>query len=69
MFNTTEFKAQMVRKNLSGRDVAKALGINEATFYRKLRNDGSFTRGEIDTLIRVMDIANPSDIFFATKLA
>ena len=69
MFNIAEFKAQMARKNLSGRDVAKALGINEATFYRKLRDDGRFTRGEIDTLIQVMDIANPSDIFFAQELA
>ena len=69
MFDITLFKAQMVLKHLSGKDLAKALGIDESTLYRKLRNDGNFTRREINTLIQVMDIEDPSDIFFAEELA
>ena len=69
MFNENKLRAQMVLKGMSARDVSKVLDINEATFYRKLRNDGSFTRQEINTMIDVLEIEDPADIFFAPELA
>ena len=69
MFNENKLRAQMVLKGMSAKDVSKALDINEATFYRKLRNGGSFTRQEINTMIQVLEIDDPADIFFAPELA
>ena len=59
----------MVLKEISAKDLAKALDLNEATFYRKLKNDGSFTRGELEVIIQTLDIEDPADIFFAKELA
>lgn len=69
MFNQNKLKAQMVLKEMSAKDLSKALNINEATFYRKLRDDGRFTREEINIMIQVLEIKDPADIFFANELA
>lgn len=69
MFCLNKLKAQMVLKEISAKDLAKALDLNEATFYRKLKNDGSFTRGELEVIIQTLDIEDPADIFFAKELA
>ena len=69
MFNQNRLKAQMVLKGMSAKNLADALGINEATFYRKMREDGRFTREEIATMIKILEIENPADIFFAEELA
>lgn len=69
MFDQNKLKAQMVLKSISAKDLSKALNINEATFYRKLKDDGRFTREEINTMIQVLEIEDPADIFFADTLA
>ncbi|MBR3308986.1 MAG: helix-turn-helix domain-containing protein [Lachnospiraceae bacterium] len=69
MFNQNKLRAQMVLKGMSAKDLSKALSINESTFYRKLQNDGCFTRQEINTMIQVLEIEDPADIFFAPELA
>lgn len=69
MFDRNRFKAQCVLKNMTLRDVAKELGINESTLYRKIQRDGDFTRDEINKLIMILDISNPEVIFFTDKLA
>lgn len=68
MFNQKKLKAQMVLKGMSAKDLSEALKINEATFYRKMRDDGRFTREEINTMIQVLEIKDPADIFFAPEL-
>lgn len=65
-FDNRKFLAQMVLRNVKAEDVAKELGINPATFYRKLNKDGEFTRSEIQKLIEFLKIEKPMDIFFAT---
>lgn len=65
-FDNRKFLAQMVLRNVKAEDVAKELGINPATFYRKLNKDGEFTRSEIQKLIEFLNIEKPMDIFFAT---
>ena len=64
-FDNRKFLAQMVLRNVKAEDVAKELGINPATFYRKLKT-GEFTRSEIQKLIEFLNIEKPMDIFFAT---
>ena len=69
MFNKNKFKAQLVLKGYTMKYVAEALGINVATIYRKVNADGDFSRKEINTLIDILEIQNPSEIFFDDELA
>ena len=69
MFNKLEFKAQIARKGMLQKDVAKALGIDVSTLYRKVEKDGDFSREEMATLIELLDIKDPKAIFFADELA
>ena len=69
MFHKNKLKAQMTLLGITAKELAKELGINEATFYRKLQRDGDFTRKEINILIQVLQIENPEEIFFAEELA
>lgn len=66
MFNKNEFKAQLVRKEMTMKELAVFLGIDESTLYRKIRDDGRFTRQEINAMIERLEIENPQDIFFAS---
>ena len=69
MFNQNKLKAQMALANISAKDLAKEMGINESTLYRKIQNDGNFTRSEINSMISILRIEDPADIFFADELA
>ena len=69
MFNRRLLESQMVLKGMNVNKLSEALGINESTFYRKLKNDGDFNRSEINTIIKLLDIEDPEPIFFAEELA
>lgn len=69
MFNETEFKVMVIRAHKTNKEVAEYLGIDESTLWRKLQNNGSFTREEISKLIMFLDIEDPKPIFFAEELA
>jgi DNA-binding Xre family transcriptional regulator len=69
VFDKRKFLAQMTLRDVSKKELAEKLGINEITLYRKINNDGFFTRKEINTMIEVLAIENPAEIFFAEELA
>ena len=71
MFNERLFRAKVVFKGLTLAEVAKAIGINEATLSRKIKNNGSFTREEIAKLILTLDLTTEevAEIFFANNIA
>ena len=69
MFNKLEFNAQIARKGMLKKDVAKALGIDVSTLYRKMEKDGDFSREEMAVLIELLGIEDPKEIFFADGLA
>lgn len=66
MFNKNEFKAQLVRQDMTMKELAMFLGIDESTLYRKIQDDGRFTRQEINAMIERLEIENPQEIFFAS---
>ena len=68
MFNKAEFRAALARKGCTRKELAKMLGINEVTLYRKLKRDGDFTREEINIMIQELGIEDPASIFFAEAL-
>lgn len=65
MFNKLKFKAAIVSKGMTIGMVAVKLGISEATLYRKINGSSDFYRDEIQKLCEILDISNPSEIFFA----
>ena len=69
MFNKLEFNAQIARKGMLKKDVAKALGIDVSTLYRKMEKDGDFSREEMSNLIELLGKEDPKEIFFADGLA
>lgn len=69
MFNRTEYKVQVIRSHKTHKEIADYLGIDESTLYRKVQNDGSFTREEIGKLIVFLNINDPQAIFFADRLS
>ena len=69
MFDRRKLQAQMVLKGYNVSQVAEMLGINSATMYRKLGNDGDFSRTEINQLIDILDIKDIRGIFFASSVA
>lgn len=69
MVLTNEIKGRIVAKGLTQDDVAKSIGISTKTFNSKLNGKGWFDTNEIEGLIKVLDIKNPIEIFFANILA
>ena len=69
MFNRRKLQAQMVLKGYTIGEVAEKLGINAATMYRKLGNNGDFSREEISKLIDILDIEDVEGVFFAHDVA
>lgn len=68
MFNKARFKAALALKEMSSKELADRIGINEATLYRKMNGASDFTRGEIQKIFTVLDIDSPEqikDIFFS----
>lgn len=64
MVKTSKLLGIIAERGLSQKAVAKTLGINEATFYRKMKR-AVFDSDEIYEMITLLDIENPADIFFA----
>lgn len=69
MFDERRFRAQLVLADVTMKELAAKLNINESTLYRKVKQDGSFTRDEINQLITILNIEDPKQIFFAEELA
>ena len=65
MFDERKFRAQLVLKGISMKELASLLNLNESTVYRKINDNGSFTRDEINKMIEFLEIENPMEIFFA----
>lgn len=63
MIKTAKLLGIIVERGLSQKAVAKKLGINEATFYRKMKR-GVFDSDEIYGMIKYLGIENPTSVFF-----
>ena len=64
MVDTRKLKSKMVEKGLTQKEVAFQIGISDKTLSRKMKT-GVFGSDEMCRLIKLLDIANPSEIFFA----
>lgn len=69
LFDEKRFKAAMALAGINMKELAQALGIDVSTLYRKIKANGDFSRSEINTIIDILRIENPQDIFFTRELA
>ncbi len=70
MLDVQKLKGKIVEKGKTIEIVSAELGINPATFYRKLKNN-SFEIGEADRLVEVLSLTGDeaSAIFFSQTVA
>ena len=64
MIRTQDLKAEIVRNNMTQRDMANILGVTPRTFYARMKK-GKFGSDDIKKMIDTLHIDNPKDIFFA----
>lgn len=64
MIQINKLKALFVEKNITQQEIAKELGITETTMSRKMKK-GVFDSDEMYKMIEILEIENPSEIFFA----
>ncbi len=69
--NPIEFKIAQIRAGVSKEDIAKVLGINLTTVYRKSNGESDFTLSELRTLKKVLNLSKDDvdRIFFSEALA
>ncbi len=67
MILTDKLKGKITEAGLSQRQLAKQLGMTEKTFYTKMKK-GVFDSDEIESMIILLNIKEPLDIFFVTKV-
>lgn len=64
MIATEKLKGIIAERGFSQRKVAEKLGMTEKTFYAKMKK-GVFDSAEMSAMVKLLEISNPSDIFFA----
>ena len=72
MVNIERLKTALKSRNVTVEQVSEHLGVNPATFYRRISRDGEkFTVSEVGKLAELlnMDSKTMNDIFFDQKLA
>ena len=67
MFNRNALKGKTVEHGFTMEDLAKNIGINPATLYRKMSGESDFTRAEIISIRDTLSLsaAEVEFIFFA----
>ena len=68
--NPIEFKIAQIRAGVSKEDIAKYLGINPATVYRKFNGESEFTLSELRKLKVFLNLSKDDidRIFFSGEL-
>lgn len=64
--NVSKLRGLIAERGLSQSEVAKALGMADKTFYNKMKK-GGFRTDEAESLIDLLKIQNPIEIFFEQK--
>lgn len=67
MLDKNALRAEMARKGITQKELAKTVGVSEKTFISKMKK-GVFGTDEAQIIIDTLDIANPSSIFFAKQV-
>lgn len=66
-FNRAAFEKVIKEKNMNVTQVAGQIGINRSSLYRKMAGETEFKRSEIDSLCLLLNLSDPTAIFFTPK--
>ena len=71
MVNISKLKGIIVEKGYTQEALASEIGIDKSTFYRKIKNGGSFSIGEVNAIVRAINLTRDEavSIFFAETVA
>jgi DNA-binding NtrC family response regulator len=67
MIDTNALRGAIAAKGLTQQTVAQHLGMSPKTFYSKMKR-GVFGSDEMEMMIKLLSIENPTAIFFAEKV-
>lgn len=67
MIDTDALRGAIVSKGLTQQDVALRIGMTPKTFYSKMKK-GVFGSDEMESMIELLSLENPSAIFFAKEV-
>ena len=60
---------EMKKKNISIGEMCKKLSISRSAFYRKCNGITQFTHGEIQNIVKILELESPVAIFFAEQVS
>lgn len=61
--NVRKLKGKMVENGISGVELADSMGINESTFYRKLKSNGlAFTVAQMHEMVDKLNLTDDEAI-------
>ncbi len=67
--NKVLLEIEMKRNGFTAGQLAKAIGIDRSTFSKKINGVSEFKQSEIEAIIRLLKIENPTPIFFTEKVS
>ena len=67
MIDTNALRGAIAAKGMTQQDVAKHMHMSPKTFYAKMKR-GVFGSDEMESMIDLLSIENPSAIFFAKNV-
>lgn len=67
--NKVLLEYEMKRKGFTAAQMAEHLGIDRSTFSKKCNGQSEFKQSEIQSIIQVLQITDPTPIFFDTEVS
>ena len=67
MIAVNKLRGIIVENGMTQKEVAEKLGMSQKTFYNKMKK-GVFGTDEVEKMVSVLSIENPTDIFFANNV-
>lgn len=69
MVDVNKLRGKIVERGFSQQELAQSIGIDRSTFYRKMKNNGDFSIGEVAVIAKVMQLSNEEaiEIFLSKK--
>ena len=71
MVNVLKLKGKIIERNTTQEALAKDIGIDKSTFYRKMKQNGSFSIQEVNLIVSSLGLSKDEalSIFFSETVA
>ena len=67
--NKALLEYEMKRRGITAVQMSEHLGIDRSTFSKKCNGQSEFKQSEIQSIIKYLDITDPTPIFFADEVS